>query len=84
MGILSWIIVGAIAGWISGLVLRGHGFGLLGNILVGIAGGLVGGWLGGILFHVSNIVNGINPTSILVSFLGAVVLMIVIRLIRGH
>ena len=43
MGLLSWIVVGAIAGWLAGQVVRGGGFGLLGNIVVGIIGGLVGG-----------------------------------------
>jgi len=84
MGLLSWIVVGAIAGWLTGLVMRGHGFGLIGNILVGVAGGLVGGWLAGALLHMSNMLNGINPTSILVAFLGAVVLVLVIRLVRGR
>lgn len=84
MGILSWIVVGAIAGWLTGLVLKGHGFGLFGNILVGVAGGLVGGWLAGVLLHLPDIVNSITLTSILVAFLGAVVLMLVIRLLRGR
>ena len=84
MGILSWIVAGAIAGWLTGVALRGHGFGLLGNLLVGVAGGLVGGWLAGTLLHLSDIVNAANFTSILVAFLGAVVLMLVIRLLRGR
>jgi uncharacterized membrane protein YeaQ/YmgE (transglycosylase-associated protein family) len=83
MGLLSWIVVGAIAGWLSGLVMKGGGFGLLGDIIVGIVGGLIGGWLAGLLFKISNAVNGINLTSILVAFLGAVVLLFVIRILRG-
>jgi uncharacterized membrane protein YeaQ/YmgE (transglycosylase-associated protein family) len=84
MGLLSWIVVGAIAGWLSGQVMKGRGFGLLGDIIVGIAGGLVGGWLAGELFKVPNAVNGFNLTSILVAFLGAVVLIIVARLFQGR
>lgn len=83
MGLLSWIIVGGIAGWLGGLVMQGGGFGLLGDILIGIAGGLVGGWLAATLFGVPDAVNGINLTSILVAFLGAIVLIFVIRLLRG-
>jgi len=45
MGLLSWIVVGAIAGWLSGQVMKGRGFGLLGDIIVGIVGGLIGGFL---------------------------------------
>jgi uncharacterized membrane protein YeaQ/YmgE (transglycosylase-associated protein family) len=84
MGLLAWIVVGAIAGWLSGQVMKGRGFGLVGDILVGIAGGLVGGWLAGSLFNLSNAVNGINPTSILIAFLGAVVLIAVARMLQGR
>ncbi len=83
MGLLSWIIVGGIAGWLGGLVMQGGGFGLLGDILIGIAGGLIGGWLAGALFGVPDAVNGINLTSILVAFLGAILLIFIIRLLRG-
>lgn len=84
MGLLSWIMVGAIAGWLSGQVMKGRGFGLFGDIFVGVAGGLVGGWLAGELFKVPNAVNGFNLTSILVAFLGAVVLIVVVRMFQGR
>ena len=45
MGILAAIVIGAIAGWLAGLIVRGAGFGLIGNIVVGIIGALVAGWL---------------------------------------
>lgn len=83
MGILSWIVVGAIAGWLSGLVVKGSGFGCLGDIIVGVLGGLLGGWLAGVLFHLPNPVTGINRESILVAFVGAVLLMLVVRMFRG-
>ena len=84
MGILSWIVVGAIAGWLAGLVMKGRGFGLIGDIIVGVVGGLIGGWLAGVLFKLQDAVNGINPTSILVAFLGAIVLIAVLRLFQGR
>jgi len=86
MGLLSWIVVGAIAGWLSGEVMKGRGFGLLGDIFVGVAGGLIGGWLAGSLLSVPAAVNGINVTSILVAFMGAVVLIVALRMFqnRGH
>ena len=84
MGLLSWIVVGAIAGWLSGQVMKGRGFGLLGNIIVGVAGGLVGGWLSGELFHLPDVVNGINLTSIMVAFLGAILLIIISRALQGR
>ncbi len=84
MGLLSWIVVGAIAGWLSGQVMKGRGFGLLGDIFVGVAGGLIGGWLASQLFKIPNAVNGFNLESILVAFLGAVVLIVVVRMFQGR
>jgi uncharacterized membrane protein YeaQ/YmgE (transglycosylase-associated protein family) len=83
MGLLSWIVVGAIAGWLAELVVEGVGFGLLGDIIVGVVGGLLGGFLASQLFNMPDAVNGFNLTSIVVAFLGAVVVIVVIRLSRG-
>ena len=85
MGLLSWIVVVGIAGWLSGQVMKGQGFGLLGNIFVGvasglIAGGLIGGWLAGLLFKVQDAVISINMISILVAF----VLIVIIRMFQGR
>jgi uncharacterized membrane protein YeaQ/YmgE (transglycosylase-associated protein family) len=84
MGILSWIVVGVIAGWLGGLVMKGRGFGILGDIIVGVVGGLLGGWLATQLFHIADPVNGINIQSILVAFVGAILVIIVVRLVRGR
>jgi uncharacterized membrane protein YeaQ/YmgE (transglycosylase-associated protein family) len=84
MVLLSWIVVGAIAGWLSGQVMKGRGFGLRGDIVVGIAGGLIGGFLAVMVFKVPNAVNGLNLTSTLVAFLGAVVLISVVRMSQGR
>ena len=43
--ILIWLVVGAIAGWLAGMIVRGGGFGLVGDIIIGIIGAFVGGWL---------------------------------------
>jgi uncharacterized membrane protein YeaQ/YmgE (transglycosylase-associated protein family) len=83
MGILSWIVVGLIAGWLAGMVMRGGGYGLLGDIIVGVVGGLLGGWIATSLMHIGASVNGINVESILVAFVGAVVLLILMRLLGG-
>ena len=81
MTILSWIVVGLIAGFLAGLVVKGGGFGLLGDIIVGVVGGLLGGWISVNLLHFGNM-TGINLESILIAFVGAVILLLVIRLIR--
>ena len=54
MGLIGFLIVGAISGWLAGQFWKGSGFGLLGNLIVGIIGGLVGGWLAGKLGFFGN------------------------------
>ena len=84
MGILSWIVVGLIAGWLAGLVMKGGGFGVIGDIIVGVIGGLLGGWLATSVFHIAGAsLSGINLVSILIAFAGAVILLIILRLISG-
>lgn len=83
MGILSWIVVGLIAGWLAGMVMKGGGYGLVGDIIIGVVGGLLGGWIATTFLHIGAGVNGINVESILVAFAGAVVLLIGMRLLGG-
>lgn len=82
MGVFTWIIVGGIAGWLAGLVVKGRGFGLIGDIVVGVVGGLIGGWLAGKLFHIQDALTGFNLTTILVAFAGSVLLLLILRLLR--
>jgi uncharacterized membrane protein YeaQ/YmgE (transglycosylase-associated protein family) len=84
MGILSWLVVGLIAGFLASRVMRGGGFGLVGDIIVGIVGALIGGFLAGTLLNIPDAVNGINFTSILVAFVGAVILIALLRLVSGR
>lgn len=81
MGILSWIVVGLIAGFLAGQVVKGGGFGLIGDIVVGVVGGLLGGWIATSLLHIGSM-SGINLESILIAFVGAVILLLLVRLIR--
>jgi uncharacterized membrane protein YeaQ/YmgE (transglycosylase-associated protein family) len=83
MGILSWIVVGLIAGWLAGQVMKGGGFGLIGDIIVGVVGGLLGGWIATSFLHIGADVNGINLESILVAFVGAIILLVVLRVFGG-
>ena len=84
MGILSWLVVGLIAGFLASRVMRGGGFGLVGDIIVGIVGALIGGFLAATLLNIPDAVNGINLTSILVAFVGAVILIWLLRLVSGR
>lgn len=84
MGLLSWIIVGLIAGWLANQIMRKGRGNAVTDIVVGILGGLVGGFLAAELFGVPNAVNGINVGSILVAFLGAIVAIVVVRALPGR
>lgn len=77
MGLLAWIILGAIAGLIANL-LMGSRLGIIGTILLGIVGAIVGGWLAGTVLHVAD-VTGLNLTSVIVAVFGAVVFIVVAR-----
>jgi len=77
--LLIWLIVGAVAGWLSGVIVRGGGFGLLGDIVVGILGAFVGGWL----LPKLGIHLGAGIVAVIASAtLGAVVLLLLVRLVR--
>ena len=84
MGVLAWIVVGLIAGWLAGMVVKGGGFGIIGDIVVGILGALLGGFLASVVFGQGDLVNGINLVSILVAFIGAVLLVMIIRAVPGR
>jgi uncharacterized membrane protein YeaQ/YmgE (transglycosylase-associated protein family) len=84
MGILSWIIVGLIAGFLAGQVMRGGGYGVIGDIIIGVLGALVGGWIAFYFFHVTDTMTEISAVSILVAFMGAILLILVLRMIGGR
>ncbi|MET3662527.1 GlsB/YeaQ/YmgE family stress response membrane protein [Aquamicrobium ahrensii] len=78
-GLIIFLIVGAIAGWLAGLIVKGYGFGLLGNIVVGIVGAFIAGWL---LPRVGLYIGGDIIGSIINAVIGAVILLLLIRLVK--
>jgi uncharacterized membrane protein YeaQ/YmgE (transglycosylase-associated protein family) len=78
-GIIAWLVIGAIAGWLAGQIVKGGGFGLIVDIIVGIVGAVIGGYLAGVL-GIS--VGGGLISSIIVAVIGAVILLLVLRLIK--
>ncbi len=81
--IIIWVIVGAIAGWLASKVMRTSKKQSLGeDIIVGIIGGFLGGFILNLL-DIGGDVSGINPGSILVAFFGAVVILFILKQIRG-
>ncbi len=81
MDLLTWIIVGLVAGVLASLVMGGTGFGIIGDIIIGIVGAFIGGWLFRSL-GVTSPMGGLAGV-IFVAFIGAVVLIFILRLIRG-
>jgi uncharacterized membrane protein YeaQ/YmgE (transglycosylase-associated protein family) len=80
VGWLGWIIIGGIAGAIAGRLMAGEGFGLLGDIIVGIVGGLVGGWVLGLFISATVGVIG----SFITALIGACILVWLIHLFTGN
>jgi len=78
--LIVFLIIGAIAGWLAGLIVKGYGFGLLGNIVVGIVGALIAGWL----FPTLGISLGSGIVAAIIhAAIGAVILLVLIRLVKS-
>jgi uncharacterized membrane protein YeaQ/YmgE (transglycosylase-associated protein family) len=82
MGLLAWIVLGAIAGFLANLIAGGRE-GVIGTILLGIVGAVVGGFLAGNVLHVAD-VTGLNIESIVVAVIGAVIVLAVWRMFAGR
>jgi uncharacterized membrane protein YeaQ/YmgE (transglycosylase-associated protein family) len=90
MAILWWIIVGLVAGWATGKIMKGGGYGFIGDVLLGIAGALVGGFIarhfglgGRIARHLGMGVHGGMIATILVAIVGSIILVFLFRLVTG-
>jgi uncharacterized membrane protein YeaQ/YmgE (transglycosylase-associated protein family) len=77
VSIIGWIILGLIAGWLAGLIMRGGGYGIIGDIILGIIGALVGGFLSSVLLGVD--VTGFDLTSLVIATLGAIIVIAIAR-----
>ena len=79
MNLIGFVILGAIAGWLAGRVMSGHGYGIIWDIVLGIVGSFVGGWVFSLIF-------GTGPSGLIISFIvafiGAVVVVALVRVIR--
>jgi uncharacterized membrane protein YeaQ/YmgE (transglycosylase-associated protein family) len=83
MSILAWIVLGLVAGWLAGMIMRGGGYGLIGDIILGILGALVGGWLTSLVSG-ADITLAFDLPSLLIAVLGAVILIALSRALSGH
>ena len=85
MNIISWIVLGAIAGYLAGFLVKGdEGMGVIGHIVLGIVGALVGGFLAGVLFNTDPIDGALDISSIVVATIGAVLTVLVVSMVTGR
>ena len=80
MSLVWFLVIGLVAGWLAGKFMRGRGFGLIGDLIIGVAGAFLGGWLFTDVLHVS-IGGGIIP-ALVVAFIGAIILLWILRMIK--
>ena len=84
MSIVAWLVVGAIAGYLAGFLVKGdEGLGIIGHIVLGIVGALVGGFLASILLN-KDLTSGINVETIVVATIGAVITVLVVSAVTGR
>jgi uncharacterized membrane protein YeaQ/YmgE (transglycosylase-associated protein family) len=82
MTLLSWVVVGAIAGFLASVIMKAHE-GLVMMVVLGIVGALVGGWIASDVLKIAN-VTGINATSIIVAVVGAMIVIFAVGLLGGR
>lgn len=82
MGLIAWIIIGLVAGWLAGQIMKGSGYGLVGDLILGLVGAVVGGWLVGLVAPAAE-PSGLLG-SIIVATAGAIVLIFIARAFRGR
>src|SRR5262245_15961031 len=84
INLLVWIIVGGIAGWLASLVVQGGGMGIVGDVIVGVVGALIGGFVLSLLLPGTFGLDGFNLGSLVVAFIGAVILLLIVKLFTGR
>jgi uncharacterized membrane protein YeaQ/YmgE (transglycosylase-associated protein family) len=85
MGIVAWLVVGAIAGYLAGFLVKGdESYGVIGHIVLGIVGAIVGGFLAGAVTGGKDYLTGIDPTTIIVAVIGAVIAVVVWNAVAGR
>jgi uncharacterized membrane protein YeaQ/YmgE (transglycosylase-associated protein family) len=83
MSIIAWLVVGAIAGYLAGFLVKGdEGLGVIGHIVLGIVGAIVGGFVANVLFNRD--IGGINIETIVVATIGATITVVVVGAVTGR
>ncbi|MDF9827184.1 putative membrane protein YeaQ/YmgE (transglycosylase-associated protein family) [Ereboglobus sp. PH5-5] len=79
--LIIFIMVGAFVGWLAGVIIRGFGFGIIGNIIVGVAGAFIGTWLFASVLKIQNIVSPLVDL-VIYAMVGAIILLVVLGIFR--
>ena len=85
MSIIGWIVLGAIAGWVAGLLVKGdEGMGVIGHIVLGIVGALLGGFVVPLVTNEDPMDGVLDISSLLTAIIGAVVVVLVVNMLQGR
>ena len=86
MNIIAWLVLGAIAGYLAGFLVKGdEGYGVIGHVVLGIVGALVGGFLASLLFNDGDAIQGaLDISTIVISVIGAIIAVVVFNLVTGR
>jgi uncharacterized membrane protein YeaQ/YmgE (transglycosylase-associated protein family) len=85
VNIIAWIVLGAIAGYLAGFLVKGdEGLGVIGHIVLGIVGAVVGGFLAGVLFNTDPIDGALDISSIVTAVIGAIIVVVVVNAVTGR
>ena len=82
MGIIGFLILGLIAGFLAGKIMSGHGYGIVMDMVLGIVGAFVGGFIASLLFGLD--VTGFNITSLIIAFIGACIVLAIYKALVGR
>jgi uncharacterized membrane protein YeaQ/YmgE (transglycosylase-associated protein family) len=80
VGFIATIIIGILAGWITGKLMRGSGYGVIWDLVLGVVGAVVGGWIGSLLLGV-DLTTGLNLTTLVVAVIGSIIVVLLYRLV---
>jgi uncharacterized membrane protein YeaQ/YmgE (transglycosylase-associated protein family) len=85
MSIVAWIVLGAVAGYLAGFLVKGdEGLGVIGHIVLGVVGAVVGGFLAGAIFDVDPLASALDGASIITAVIGAVLVVMVVSTLMGR
>jgi len=84
MAIIGWLIIGALAGWIASMIMGKGGYGLIGDIIVGLIGAVIGGFIVGLINPDYSNSGNAWWVSLIVAILGAIILIFIVRAVTGN